>query len=309
VKVAQYSVNVGVLNMDLYIYDSHTIPYDTVKPATPSYISTMQHVTFITYLFSTIFSTSTATSTKRNVPSTPVNTRVQNKKTSYRPFSPSITVRPGLYNEQDYWRRIVSRELSFHGITNPIHFSKSTIATHNFNDEYSSTINVGQEHLSRYVDNILPPRCCPKRKTTLPSTLLFITTPDFSFKENHEGLFSSTFEFCILILLILIVLLLFLFCLRLVFQHKCKRKIRFNSNDSCEMSSFRRRMQRHVNTSDRRTSMDLDVVSNLLRGNLGNLQSQRFDDVPLGDITSILNENCTVTFDVTANVHRVDCNV
>jgi hypothetical protein len=273
----------------------------------------MQHVTFITYLFSTIFSTSTATSTKRNVPSTPVNTRVQSKKTSYRLFSPSITVRPGWYNEQDYWRRIVSRELSFHGITNPIHFSKSTDAMHKSNDEYSSTIvcnDVGQEPLSRYVDRILPPRCCPKRKTTLPSTVLFITTPDFSFKENpvenHEGLFSSTLEICILVLLILIVLFLFLFCLRLVFQHKCKRKIRFNSNDSCEMSSFRRQMQRHVNTSDRRISMDLDVVSNLLRGHL---PSQRFDDIPLGDLTTIQNENCTVSFDVTADVHRADCNV
>jgi hypothetical protein len=316
-KVAQYCVYIGVLNMDLYIYDSHTVPYDTVKPATPSYISTMQHVTFITYLFSTIFSTSTATSTKRNLPSTPVNTRVQSKKTSHRLYLPSISVRPGWYNEQDYWRRIVSRELSFHGITNPIHFPKSTDVTHKSNDEYFSTIvrnDVGQEPLSRYVDRILPPRCCPKRKTTLPSTVLFITTPDISFKENHvenhvenhEGIFSSTFEICILVLLILIVLFLFLFCLQLVNQHKCKRKIKFNSNDSCEMSSFRRRMQRHVNTSDRRTSMDLDVVSNLLRGNL---QSQRFDDIPLGDITTIQNENCTVTFDVTADAHRADCKV
>jgi hypothetical protein len=288
--------------MDLY--DSHTIPYDTVRPVTPSYISTMQHVTFITYLFSTIFSTSTATLPKRTVPVTPVTTRISSKRTTYRPFflsTPSITVRPGWYNEQDYWRRIVSRELSFHGITSSIPLLKSTDVA------YRSTIvrnDVVQESFSHYVDRIIPPRCCPKRKTTLPSTVLLVTTPDFPFKESPEGLFSNTFEICILVLLILIVLFLFLFCLRLVFQLKFKQKIKFNSNDTCEMSSFRRRMQRHVNTSDRRTSMDLDVVSNLLRGT-----SQRFDDIPLGDITTIQNENCTVTFDVKADVHRVDCNV
>jgi hypothetical protein len=293
--------------MDLYIYDSHTIPHDTVRPVTPSHISTMQHVTFISYLFSTVFSTSTATSTKRNLPSTPVSTRVQSKKTPQSLYSPSITVRPEWYNEQDYWRRIVSKELSFHGITNPIHFPKSTDVTHKSKDEHSSTIvrkDVGQEPLSRYVDRIIPPRCCPKRKTTVPSTVLLLSTPDFSFKESPEGIFSNTFEICILVLLILIVLLLCLFCLRFVFQLKFKQKLKLKSNDSCEMSSFRRRMQRHVNTSDRRTSMDLDVVSNLLRGT-----HQRFDDIPLGDITTIQNENCTVTFDVKEDVHRADCNV
>jgi hypothetical protein len=287
--------------MDLYIYDSHTIPHDTV---TPSYISTMQHVTFITYLFSTIFSTSTATSTKRNFPSTPVNTRVQSKKTSQRLYSPSIAVRPEWYNEQDYWRRIVSKELSFHGTTDPIHFPKSTDVTHKPKSEHSSTTvrkDVVQEPLSRYVDRIIPPRCCPKRKTTVPSTILFVTTPDFSLKESPDGLFSNNFEICILVLLILIVLFLFLFCLRFVFQLRVKQKLKFKSNDSCEMSSFRRRMQRHINTSDRRTSMDLDVVSNLLRGT-----SQRFDDIPLGNVTTLQNENCTVTFDVKADVHRAD---
>jgi hypothetical protein len=216
-------------------------------------------------------------------------------------------VRPGWYNEQDYWRRIVSKELAFHGITDPIHFPKSTDVTYKLKDEHSSTIvlkDVGREPLSRYVDRIIPPRCCPIRKTTVPSTILFVTTPDFSFKESPEGLFSNTFEICILILLVLIVLFLFLFCLRLVFQLKFKQKIKFKSNDSCEMSSFRRRMQRHVNTSDRRTSVDLDVVSNLLRGT-----SQRFDDIPLGDVTTLQNENCTVTFDVKADVHRADGNV
>ena len=294
--------------MDLYIYDSHTIPYDTVRPVTPSYISTMQHVTFITYLFSTIFSTSIATPTKRNFPSTPVNTRVQSKKTPQRPYTPSITVRPEWYNEQDYWRRIVSKELSFHGTTSYIPFPKSTDVTHKPKSEHSSTIvrkNVVQEPLSRYVDRIIPPRCCPKRKTTVPSTIMFVTSPEFSLKESPEGLFSNTFEICILVLLVLIVLFLFLFCLRLVFQLKFKQEIKFQSNDSCEMSSFRRRMQRHINnTSDRRTSMDLDVVSNLLRGT-----SQRFDNIPLGDVTTLQNENCTVTFDVKADVHRADCNV
>ena len=146
-------------SMDLYIYDSHTIPYDTVRPVTPSYISTVQHVTFITYLFSTIFSTSTATPTKRNLSSTPVSTRVQSKKTPQRLYSPSITVRPGWYNEQDYWRRIVSKELAFHGITDPIHFPKSTDVTYKLKDEHSSTIvlkDVGREPLSRYVDRIYP---------------------------------------------------------------------------------------------------------------------------------------------------------
>jgi hypothetical protein len=293
--------------MDLYIYDSHTIPYDTVRPVTPSYISTMQHVTFVTYLFSTIFSTSTATSTKRNFPPTSVNTRVQSKKTSPRLYSPSIAVRPEWYNEQDYWRRIVSKELSFHGTTSYIPFPKSTDVTQKPKSEHSSTIvreNVVQEPLSRYVDRIIPPRCCPKRKTTVPSTILIVTTPDISFKESPEGLFSNAFEISILVLLILIVLFLFLFCLRLVFQLRVKQKLKFKSNDSCEMSSFRRRMQRHINTSDRRTSMDLDVVSNLLRGT-----SQRFNDVPLGDVTTLQNENCTVTFDVKADVHRADCNV
>jgi hypothetical protein len=133
---------------------------------------------------------------------------------------------------------------------------------------------------------------------------LFVTSPDFSLKESPEGLFSITFEICILVLLILIVLFLFLFCLRFIFQLRVKQKLKFKSNDSCEMSSFRRRMQRHINTSDRRTSMDLDVVSNLLRGT-----SQRFDDIPLGNITTLQNENCTVTFDVKADVHRADCNV
>jgi len=267
----------------------------------------MQHVTFITYLFSTIFSTSIATPTKRNFPSTPVNTRVPSKKTSQRLYSPSIAVRPEWYNEQDYWRRIVSKELSFHGTTSYIPFPKSTDVTHKPKSEHSSTIvrkNVVQEPLSRYVDRIIPPRCCPKRKTTVPSTILFVTTPDISFKESPEGFFSTDFEISILVLLILIVMFLFLFCLRLVFQLKFKQKIKFKSNDSCEMSSFRRRMQRHINTSDRRTSMDLDVVSNLLRGT-----SQRFDDVPLGDVTTLQNENCTVTFDVKADVHRADCNV
>jgi len=267
--------------MDLYIYDSHTIPHDSVRPVTPSYISTMQHVTFITYLFSTIFSTSIATPTKRNFPSTPVNTRVPSKKTSQRLYSPSIAVRPEWYNEQDYWRRIVSKELSFHGTTSYIPFPKSTDVTHKPKSEHSSTIvrkNVVQEPLSRYVDRIIPPRCCPKRKTD--------------------------FEISILVLLILIVMFLFLFCLRLVFQLKFKQKIKFKSNDSCEMSSFRRRMQRHINTSDRRTSMDLDVVSNLLRGT-----SQRFDDIPLGNVSTLQNENCTVTFDVKADVHRADGNV
>jgi hypothetical protein len=213
-------------------------------------------------------------------------------------------VRPEWYNEQDYWRRIVSKELSFHGTTDPIHFPKSTDVTHKSKSEHSSTTvrkDVVQEPLSRYVDRIIPPRCCPKRKTTVPSTILFVTTPDFSLKEFSDGLFSNNFEICILVLLILIVLFLFLFCLRFVFQLRVKQKLKFKSNDSCEMSSFRRRMQRHINTSDRRTSMDLDVVSNLLRGT-----SQRFDDIPLGNVTTLQNENCTVTFDVKADVHRAD---
>jgi hypothetical protein len=272
----------------------------------------MQHVTFISYLFSTIFSTSTANLPKKTVPSIPVTTRILSKKTTtYRPFfpsTPSITVRPGWYNEQDYWRRIVSRELSFHGVTNFIPPLKHTDIAYSLKSSdvaHKSTIvqhDFVQE--SRYVDRIIPPRCCSKRKTTVPSTVLLLSTPDFSFKESPEGIFSNTFEICILVLLILIVLLLCLFCLRFIFQLKFKQKLKLQSNDSCEMSSFRRRMQRHVNTSDRRTSMDLDVVSNLLRGT-----HQRFDDIPLGDITTIQNENCTVTFDVKADVHRADCNV
>jgi hypothetical protein len=165
------------------------------------------HITFVAYLFSTIFSTSTTTphistmaQTELKIPKTnPVFTK------KYYPTTTSPWIRPKWYNEHDYWRNIVSNELAFHAKTTTTRIQVSTTKKQT-------------EFADLFAGQFLPPRCCPKKALTTASVsmLLFDKSTEINLTLKNDDF--SVAQVCILIVLCSILVILVGFSVRIILR-------------------------------------------------------------------------------------------
>jgi hypothetical protein len=186
--------------MDPYAYESYTV---RTSYAVSTSVTKMDysHITFVAYLFSTIFSTSTTTP----YISTLAQTELKSPRTNpvftkkYYPTTTSPWIRPKWYHEHDYWRNIVSKELAFH--------EKSTRIQ-------SSTTQKQTEFADVFAGQFLPPRCCPKRTLTTASVsmLVFDKSTEINLMLKNDDF--SVAQICILIVLCLILVILVGFSVR-----------------------------------------------------------------------------------------------
>ncbi len=107
--------------MDLYIYDAFTVPpVSTTDKVVTTNMGMSQHLALVTYLFSTLFTTSTTSSTASTSKQSYAQPefrypRISSKYTrNYYSTTNTPRIQSKWYNEQDYWRNIVSRQLAFH---------------------------------------------------------------------------------------------------------------------------------------------------------------------------------------------------
>jgi len=249
------------------------------------------HITFVAYLFSTIFSTSTTTPQMSTVAQTeiriPRTNPVFTKK--YYPTTTSSWIRPKWYHEHDYWRNIVSKELSFH------EKSKTTTTSLQF-----STIEYKSPFSDLFARQFLPPRCCPKKTTTTASVsiLLVEKSTEINLVMQNEGF--GVAQICILIVLCLILFILLGFVVRIILRARVKQKINIRSKEACEMSSFTTRMRRHVKDSVH----DFDVTTDLLECTRDSRKDKnKFEDVSLISKNSLANENFSTKFTTTVDIH------
>jgi hypothetical protein len=276
--------------MDPYVYESYTVPTSYVV-STPVTKMDYSHITFVAYLFSTIFSTSTTTPQMSTVAQTeiriPRTNPVYTKK--YYPTTTSSWIRPKWYHEHDYWRNIVSKELSFH------EKSKTTTTSLQF-----STIENKSPFSDLFARQFLPPRCCPKKTTTTASVsiLLVEKSTEINLAMQNEGF--GVAQICILIVLCLILFILLGFVVRIVLRARVKQKINIRSKEACEMSSFTTRMRRHVKDS----VQDFDVTTDLLECTRDSRKdNNKFEDVSLISKNSLANENFSTKFTTTVDIH------
>jgi hypothetical protein len=276
--------------MDPYVYESYTVrtPYVVSTPVTRMDYS---HITFVAYLFSTIFSTSTTTPQMSTVAQTEIKTLRTNPvfTKKYYPTTTSSWIRPKWYHEHDYWRNIVSKELSFH------EKSKTTTTSLQF-----STIENKSPFSDLFARQFLPPRCCPKKTTTTASVsiLLVEKSTEINLAMQNEGF--GVAQICILIVLCLILFILLGFVVRIVLRARVKQKINIRSKEACEMSSFTTRMRRHVKDS----VQDFDVTTDLLECTRDSRKdNNKFEDVSLISKNSLANENFSTKFTTTVDIH------
>jgi len=276
--------------MDPYVYESYTVRTSYVV-STPVTKMDYSHITFVAYLFSTIFSTSTTTPQMSTVAQTeiriPRTNPVFTKK--YYPTTTSSWIRPKWYHEHDYWRNIVSKELSFH------EKSKTTTTSLQF-----STIENKSPFSDLFARQFLPPRCCPKKTTTTASVsiLLVEKSTEINLAMQNEGF--GVAQICILIVLCLILFILLGFVVRIILRARVKQKINIRSKEACEMSSFTTRMRRHVKDS----VQDFDVTTDLLECTRDSRKdNNKFEDVSLISKNSLANENFSTKFTTTVDIH------
>ena len=276
--------------MDPYVYESYTVRTSYVV-STPVTKMDYSHITFVAYLFSTIFSTSTTTPQMSTVAQTeikiPRTNPVFTKK--YYPTTTSSWIRPKWYHEHDYWRSIVSKELSFH------EKSKTTTTSLQF-----STIENKSPFSDLFARQFLPPRCGPKKTTTTASVsiLLVEKSTEINLAMQNEGF--GVAQICILIVLCLILFILLGFVVRIILRARVKQKINIRSKEACEMSSFTTRMRRHVKDSVH----DFDVTTDLLECTRDSHKDKnKFEDVSLISKNSLVNENFSTKFTTTVDIH------
>jgi hypothetical protein len=274
--------------MDPYVYESYTVRTSYVV-STPVTKMDYSHITFVAYLFSTIFSTSTTTphvstmaQTELKIPKTnPVFTK------KYYSTTTSPWIRPKWYHEHDYWRNIVSKELAFHdkSTTTSLRLSTTEEKT-NFSDLFAS--------------QFLPPRCCPKKTLTTASVSMLVIDKSTEINLALKNDDFSVAQICILIVLCLILVILVGFSVRIILRARIKHKINIRGKEACEMLSFSTRMRKHVKDSVH----DFDVTTDLIECTRDSRKDKnKFEDVSLKSKNSLTNENFGTKFTTTVDIH------
>jgi len=247
------------------------------------------HITFVAYLFSTIFSTSTTTPHLSTVAQTELKTFRTNPvfTKKYYPTTTSSWIRPKWYHEHDYWRNIVSKELAFH--------DKSTTTSLRLSTTKDQTV-----FSDLFASQFLPPRCCPKKTTTTASGSILLIEKSTEINLVIQNDDFSVAQICILIVLCLILVILVGFSVRMILRARIKQKINIQGKEACEMSSFTTRMRRHVKDSVH----DFDVTTDLLEcARDSRKDKNKFEDVSLISKNSLANENFSTKFTTTVDIH------
>jgi hypothetical protein len=274
--------------MDPYVYESYTVRTSYVV-STPVTKMDYSHITFVAYLFSTIFSTSTTTPHISTVAQNELKTLRTNPvfTKKYYPTTTSSWIRPKWYHEHDYWRNIVSKELAFH--------DKSTTTS-----LLLSTTKDKTDFLNLFSRQFLPPRCCPKKTMTTASVSMLLIEKSTEINLVIKNDDFSVAQICILIVLCLILVILVGFFVRIILRARIKQKINIRGKEACEMSSFTTRMRKHVKDSVH----DFDVTTDLLECTRDSRKDKnKFEDVSLISKNSLTNENFSTKFTTTVDIH------
>jgi hypothetical protein len=283
VKGIQYCIGI-LVSMDPHVYESYTV---RTSYAVSNSVTRMDstHLTFVAYLFSTIFSTSTSTP----YVSTMAQTEFRIPKTNpayvkrYFPTTTSPWIRPKWYNEQDYWRNIVSKELSFHGRTTTTAFNPTKKLV-GFSDKFAG--------------KFLPPRCCPKKTTT---TAIFGGSTESNLVLKNEEF--SMVQICILTVLCLIFAMLVCFSARIIYNAGVKRKFKIRSKEAYEMSSFSSR-RRTQSKEPHDVIRDIDMTTDLLECTRDSRKGKdKFETISLKSKTGLPNENFCTKFTTKVDIH------
>jgi len=293
--------------MDLYIYDAYTVPpVSTTDKVVTTNMGMSQHLALVTYLFSTLFTTSTTLSaTSTSKPSYPQPEfrypRISSKYTRnlYHSTTNTPRIQSKWYNEQDYWRNIVSRELAFHLQTTDVALMTKRLK---FTSASSNPFKIEQGHIIDFLHSQVK-KSSFSLSVTVPSIFMNISTENYSFQSSS----LSTFEVMQVVMCVLLTIILFLlvcFALKMLYAKRKRNRENFiQRKDACEMSSFKTRMRRHhVDRDCYSLDRDSDTMNNLLRSTQEG--DKTFVSISLKDRHFLHNENCRVT--TLADVHRSD---
>jgi hypothetical protein len=296
--------------MDLYIYDTFTVPpVSTTDKVVTTNMGMSQHLALVTYLFSTLFTTSTTSSTTSTSKQSYAQPefrypRISSKYTrNYYSTTNTPRIQSKWYNEQDYWRNIVSRELAFHLQTTDVAQMTKRLK---FTSTSSNPFKIEQGHIIDFLHS----QCCMKKSSstisltvTVPSIFMNISTEHYSFQSSSLSTFE-VMQVVMCVLLTIILLLLVCFALKMLYAKKKRNRENFiQRKDACEMSSFKTRMHRHhVDRDCYNLDRDSDTMNDLLRSTQEG--DKTFVSISLKDRHFLHNENCRVT--TLADVHRSD---
>ena len=287
--------------MDLYIYDAYTVPPASItdKVVTTN-MGMSQHLALVTYLFSTLFTTSTTSSTtstsKQSYPQPEFRyPRISSKYTrNYYSTTNTPRIQSKWYNEQDYWRNIVSRELAFHLQTTDVALMTKRLK---FTSTPSNPFKIEQGHIIDFLHSQVK-KSSFSLSVTVPSIFMNISTENYSFQSSSLSTFE-VMQVVMCVLLTIILLLLVCFALKMLHAKRKRNRESFvQRKDACEMSSFKTRMRRHHVDRGR----DSDTMNDLLRSTQEG--DKTFVSISLKDRHFLHNENCRVT--TLADVHRSD---
>ena len=291
--------------MDLYIYDAYTVsPVSTTDQVVTTNMGMSQHLALVTYLFSTLFTTSTASSTtstsKQSYPQPEFRyPRISSKYTrNYYSTTNTPRIQSKWYNEQDYWRNIVSRELAFHLQTTDVALMTKRLK---FTSASSNPFKIEQGHIIDFLHSQVK-KSSFSLSVTVPSIFMNISTENYSFQSSSLSTFE-VMQVVMFVLLTIILLLLVCFALKMLHAKRKRNRESFvQRKDACEMSSFKTRMRRHhVDRDCYNLDRDSDTMNDLLRSTQEG--DKTFVSISLKD-RFLRNENCRVT--TLADVHRSD---
>jgi len=293
--------------MDLYIYDAYTVPpVSTTDKVVTTNMGMSQHLALVTYLFSTLFTTSTTLSaTSTSKPSYPQPEfkypRISSKYTRnlYHSTTNTPRIQSKWYNEQDYWRNIVSRELAFHLQTTDVALMTKRLK---FTSASSNPFKIEQGHIIEFLHSQVK-KSSFSSSVTVPSIFMNITTENYSFQSSSLSTFE-VMQVVMCVLLTIILLLLVCFALKMLHAKRKRNRESFvQRKDACEMSSFKTRMRRHhVDRDCYNLDRDSDTMNDLLRSTQEG--DKTFVNISLKDRHFLHNENCRVT--TLADVHLSD---
>jgi len=293
--------------MDLYIYDAYTVPpVSTTDKVVTTNMGMSQHLALVTYLFSTLFTTSTTLSaTSTSKPSYPQPEfkypRISSKYTRnlYHSTTNTPRIQSKWYNEQDYWRNIVSRELAFHLQTTDVALMTKRLK---FTSASSNPFKIEQGHIIEFLHSQVK-KSSFSSSVTVPSIFMNITTENYSFQSSSLSTFE-VMQVVMCVLLTIILLLLVCFALKMLHAKRKRNRESFvQRKDACEMSSFKTRMRRHhVDRDCYNLDRESDTMNDLLRSTQEG--DKTFVNISLKDRHFLHNENCRVT--TLADVHLSD---
>ena len=292
--------------MDLYIYDAYTVPpVSTTDKVVTTNMGMSQHLALVTYLFSTLFTTSTTSSTtsasKQSYPQPEFRyPRISSKYTrNYYSTTNTPRIQSKWYNEQDYWRNIVSRELAFHLQTTDV---AQMTKRFKFTSTSSNPFKIEQGHIIDFLHSQVK-KSSFSLSVTVPSIFMNISTENYSFQSSSLSTFE-VMQVVMCVLLTIILLLLVCFALKMLHAKRKRNRESFvQRKDACEMSSFKTRMRRHhVDRDCYSLDRDSDTMNDLLRSTQEG--DKTFVSISLKDRHFLHNENCRVT--TLADVHRSD---